>query len=231
MSRIIKANKSVIVSLDVDSIEKLKKVVSETCSIDGVGGYKIGCELVIPYGIKNVIKSIREITELPIIYDHQKAGTDIPELGDKFFKACKGVSAVILFPVMGPVTERAWIGAAKNAKMPIIVGGEMTHKGFLAKEDGFIQDDSPEKIYEIAASFGVRDFVVPGNKPEKVKDYRELLERFNPTLYAPGFIEQGGSISQSGKQAGERWHAIVGRAIYDAEDISKATKELVKEIV
>ena len=70
---LIKQKKSIIPSCDVDSMEKLSKLVEATCSVKGVGAYKIGFELVIPFGIKAVVKTIRKYTKLPIIYDHQKA--------------------------------------------------------------------------------------------------------------------------------------------------------------
>ncbi|MDP6600522.1 MAG: hypothetical protein QF798_03750, partial [Candidatus Woesearchaeota archaeon] len=128
---IIKLNKSIIPSCDVSDLSKLKNLVKETCSVEGIGAYKIGLELCIPYGICQVVDVIREFTNLPIIYDHQKAATDIPELGEKFARAVKGVDAVILFPLTGPETEKEWIKTCKKAKLGVIVGGEMTHKAFL----------------------------------------------------------------------------------------------------
>ena len=173
---IIKLKKSIIPSCDVDSLEKLKKLVRSTCSVKGVGAYKIGFELVIPFGMQNVVKTIRKITKLPIIYDHQKAGTDIPDMGLKFMKACKYADAVIIFPMAGPETEAAWIKAAQQAKANIIVGGEMTHPAYLKSEGGFIEDDAPARMYEIAASMGVADFVIPGNKPEKCLEYVNAIK-------------------------------------------------------
>jgi orotidine-5'-phosphate decarboxylase len=229
---IIKLNKSIIPSCDVSDLEKLKDLVKETCSVEGVGAYKIGLELSLRFGIPKVVETIREFTELPIIYDHQKAATDIPDLGEKFAKAVKGVNAVILFPFTGPETEKAWIKACKNEKLGVIVGGEMTHKAFLESEGGFINEKEAMKIYEIAASEGVTDFVVPGNKPEKIKLYKEFLESkgIKPIFYSPGLVAQGGDITESAKAAGDKWHAIVGRGLYKAADINKAAKELVKNL-
>ncbi|MBI2130467.1 orotidine 5'-phosphate decarboxylase [Candidatus Woesearchaeota archaeon] len=226
---IIKLQKSVIPSCDVASLEKLKRLVNATHSVKGIGAYKIGFELVIPFGMKSVVETIRKLSDLPIIYDHQKAATDIPEMGDKFMRACKGVDAVILFPLAGPETEKAWLKAAQKAKMPVIVGGEMTHKGFLETEDGFIRSNSPERIYEIAAGMHVKDYVVPGNRLERIERYRLLLESrgVKPVFYSPGLIAQGGRITEAANVAGERWHAIVGRAIYEARDMKKAAKEMV----
>lgn len=228
---IIKLKKSIIPSCDVDSLEKLSKLVKATCSVKGVGAYKIGFELVIPFGMEKVVKTIRKYTKLPIIYDHQKAGTDIPEMGGRFMKACKLVDAVILFPQAGPETEAAWIKAAQQSKMKVIIGGEMTHQAFLKSAGGFIDDNAPKRIYDIAASMGVKDFVIPGNKLEKSMEYVKIIKNKikNPVFYSPGLIAQGGKISELAKRL-DRWHAIVGRAIYEAKDMRKAAEELAKSL-
>ena len=202
---------------------KLKELVEATSQVPGISGYKVGLELVIPYGLEKIVEVIRRYTKLPIIYDHQKGGTDIPDLGKKFAERVKfaGANAVILFPFGGAATEREWIKACQDRELVVLVGGHMTQKEFLESEGGFIAN--PEKIYEIAVECGVSNFVVPGNKVEFVLKYRQLLERLlgqgNFTLYAPGFIAQGGNISETGKVAGENWHAIVGSAIYKAEGV------------
>ena len=49
-------------------------------------------------------------------------------------------------------------------------------------------------------------------------------------FYSPGLIAQGGNITKSAHAAGETWHAIVGRALYNAKDIHNAAKELVKNL-
>ena len=231
-NKIINLKKSVIPSCDVDSLEKLNQLVKSTCNVKGIGAYKIGFELVIRFGMGKVVKIIRKHSKLPIIYDHQKAGTDIPDMGLKFMRACKGADAVILFPQAGPETETAWIKAAQSAKMNVIIGGEMTHKSFLKNENGFIDDDAPKRIYEIAASLGVTDFVVPGNKPEKCLQYNKLIKTKikYPVYYSPGLITQGGSVSELAKKL-DSWHAIIGRAIYEADDMEKAAGEFAKELI
>ena len=228
---IIKLKKSIIPSCDVDSLEKLSKLVKSTCSVKGVGAYKIGFELVIPFGMKTVVKTIRKHTKLPIIYDHQKAGTDIPEMGEKFMKACRLVDAVILFPQAGPETEVAWIKAAQEAKMDVIIGGEMTHQAYLKEAGGFIDDNAPKRMYEIAASMGVTDFVILGNKPEKAMEYVKIIKNKikNPIFYSPGLINQGGNMSDLIKKL-DSWHAIIGRAIYEAKNMRKAAEELAGEL-
>jgi orotidine-5'-phosphate decarboxylase len=225
---IIKLKRSIIPACDLPTLEALEKLVKETCEVRGVGGYKIGFELVIPFGMKSVIKTIRKHTDLPIIYDHQKAGTDIPDTGEKFMRACKGVDAVILFPQAGPETERAWIEAAKKEGLGVIIGGEMTHPKYLENDGGFIKNSAPMAIYELAASLGVRDFVVPGNKPERIADYKKMLvsKGVSPVFYSPGMITQGGDLTEAAKAAGSDWHAIIGRALYQAENMRTKAEEL-----
>lgn len=230
--QIIKLSKSIIPSCDVSDLEKLKNLVKETCSVEGIGAYKIGLELGLRFGIPTIVGAIRKYTNLPIIYDHQKAANDIPELGEKFAQAVKGVDAVILFPFTGPETEKEWIKACRKERLGIIVGGEMTHKGFLESEGGSISEKESLKIYEIAAENRIKDYVVPGNKPEKIKIYKAFLEArgIKPVFYSPGLIAQGGNITESAKAAGDKWHAIIGRALYNAKDINKAAKESVKSL-
>lgn len=230
---IIKLRRSIIPSCDVSDLSKLKELVKETCSVEGIGAYKIGLEICLPYGIPTVIDAIRKFTELPVIYDHQKAANDIPELGGKFANAVKGVDAVILFPFTGPETEKEWIGACRKEKLGVIVGGEMTHKGFLESEGGSISEKEALKIYEIASNEKINDYVVPGNKPDKIKVYKAFLEArgIKPVFYSPGLIAQGGDITESAKAAGENWHAIVGRALYNAKDMHKAAKEMVRPLL
>ena len=231
---IIKYERSIIPACDVTSLEDLKKLIEQTHDIKGIGGYKIGLVLGLTFGLPKVVKTIREFTDLPIIYDHQKAGTDIPDLGQKFAKLCKdaGLDAVILFPQAGPETEEAWIKACKEVGLEVLIGGEMTHPKYKKSEGGFISDEALDKIYLNAAKLGVKNFVVPGNRIERIKHYRSILKSIvkELTFFAPGFVAQGGEITEAAKAAGNFWHAIVGRGIYKAEDMRKAAKELTSKL-
>ena len=237
---IIGYRRSVIPACDVASLPQLEMLVEATCKVSGIGGYKIGLKLGLGFGLKLVVDTIKEQTNLPVIYDHQKAGNDIPEMGLDFAEEAKeaGVDAVILFPFAGPKTEQAWIKACREAGLEVLVGGHMTHEKFLASEGGFIDDHAPYEIYKIAAELGVKDFIVPGNKPGFVLKYREHLENIlgsrKFTLYAPGFISQGGDISKTGQVAGENWHAIVGSAIYKVggvEEMRQVAYQLTSQII
>lgn len=234
--RLITPDRSIVTAVDVDTLDKFKRLLDGTADNPLITAHKIGFNLGLAYGLRNVVDIAKNYSKASVIYDHQKAGNDIPEMGTKFAKVCTqaGVDAVILFPFSSPVTERDWIRASQDAGLTVLVGGHMTHKQFLHSEGGYIADDAPERIYRLAADEGVRDFVVPGNKVEHVATYRQVLEdtlgEDNFSLYAPGFITQGGEISKFAQQAGKRWHAIVGSALYKAQNIQEAANMLTAQI-
>lgn len=234
MDSFISENKSIIPACDVSSITHFEAMIKQTCDVPKIGAYKLGLELTMRYGLKTIVDILREYTDLPIIYDHQKAGTDIPALGKKFAQICKtsGVNAVILFPFGGPSTEKEWIKRCQDVGLTVMVGGHMTHQNFIKSENGFIDDKAPCKIYEIAIQQEVTDFVVPGNRVELVSKYKTLFEENNIlyTLYSPGFVTQAGKISEYAKVAGGKWHPIVGSAIYESNNMKEASMALTKEL-
>jgi len=232
MSRIIERNRSIIPACDVE-LELYEEIVRETANIDGIGGYKIGFVLGLTYGLSKIVEVTRRYTNKPIIYDHQKACTDIPDTGIQFAKTCKnaGIDTVILFPLTGPEAERTWIKVCMNEGLGVIVGGLMSHPCYLRSEGGYISDESVLEIYGIAADLGVKDFVVPGTKLNDVIKIKSYLEEkgIKAAYYPPGFVTQGGSIKEAENVFGESdWHPIVGRAIYRADSIRNAAEHCVE---
>lgn len=237
---LISVKTSIIVACDVSSLTHLGRIADGTAHMPGIGGYKIGLELDIGFGLATPIRVIRERNERAmVIYDRQKAGNDIPAMGKKFADAVKasGADAVILFPFAGPATAVAWIRSCQDVGLGVLVGSHMTHEEFVEEEGGFIPLKQLERVYDIAVDEGITDFVVPGNHKDLVQKYRDRIRTRmgsdNFVLYAPGFITQGGSISETGAVAGDRWHAIVGSAIYDQAHpraIHEAARRLTAEI-
>lgn len=231
---IIDQAKSIIPACDCE-VELYEKLVKETADLPGIGGYKIGFVLGLTIGLPRAVEIARRYTDKPLIYDHQKAGTDIPDTGRHFARLCKaaGINAVILFPQAGPETERAWIDFARAEELEVIVGGLMTHKKYVRSEGGYIADEAIVEIYERAAGLGVNDYVVPGNNPEAIRKIRLMLERehSHPVFYSPGFVAQGGTIADAVAAAGDHYHAFVGRGIYEAKDMRAAASELCKHLV
>lgn len=233
--KFVPQDKSIFVATDVEAA-RLQELVERTCLVKGIGGYKVGFEVTLEIGLPESVKIVKEYTNHPIMYDHQKGGTDTPQKGTRFANVCAkaGVEAVILYPFGGAKTEREWIKAGQGVGLTVMVGGHMTQPEFLSSEGGFISDDAPDRIYTIAAENGVRDFVVPGNKIHYVRHYKELLSSIlgkdNFTLYSPGFVTQGGKISEFAKVAGNNYHPIVGEIIYNSPDITAAAGKITRQL-
>jgi len=235
--RIIPAERSIMLAADVQP-SRSRILAQQIANVAGLSSVKVGFELGLGLGLFDAVRVFKEADpELVVVYDHQKAGNDIPDTGVNFARTMKRgqVDAAILFPFTGWCVEERWIKELQDAQIGVIVGSEMTHDGFLYSEGGRIADDRLIDIFEQAVELGVRDFVVPGNKPNKVSNYREFFEEQlgegGFTLYAPGFIAQGGEISEAGKAAGKNWHAIVGRGIFAAADVRLAATEYTQQIL
>ncbi len=229
--------KSVIVAADVGDLDTLANLAEEIKGVSGIGAFKLGFRMAFK-DLEHAVGIVKGIhgSDTVIIYDHQKAGNDIPATGEGFAEDLKsaGVDVAILFPFTGPSTQTAWTKACFDVGLQVMVGGIMTHVNFLVSEGGYIADESPERIYRLACGQGVMHFVVPGNKLDWVRRIRgwiiEELGEGNYTLSAPGFITQKGNISECGEVAGDNWHAIVGSAIYKADNIRKASLSVTKQI-
>lgn len=236
MGRIIYEEKGIVVSTEVKDLEALEKLVEQTCDIEGISGYKLGAVLTIRHGLPKLVDVVRKHSDLPTIYDHQKGMTDIPDIAKYFLTGVKdsGVNAFIGFPHTGPAVQEAWINAGKEIGLEIIIGGEMTHQKYKHSEGGYISDESLDGIYMLAAKLGINNFVVPGNKPDRIKHYLDLLTpivKEKISLWSPGFVAQGGLVADAVKVAGESFYPIVGRGIYEAKDMRAAAKELAQQIL
>ncbi len=239
IQRIIPYDRSIVVAADVSSPAAAAFLAGALKGVNRIGGFKVGLELGLA-GLKQTVDAIRNVDpNAAVIYDHQKAGNDIPEMGAKFAKQVKmaGCDAAILFPFAGPETQERWTKDCQDAGLGIIVGGVMTHPKFLVSEGGYIADDAPERIVRLACALGVRDFVVPGTKIAWVEKLHGILVEelgiANFVLYAPGFITQGGDISECGRAAGAYFHPIVGRDIYGkatAAEMREAAVRLVRAL-
>jgi orotidine-5'-phosphate decarboxylase len=237
VKKVYQLQKRLIIAADLSSLSELENLVKQTGDLEGVWGYKVGFSLGLRFGLPEVVKIIKRNSSKKVMYDHQKAGNDIPDTGEEFAQAMKfsKIDSTILFPFTSPKTQIAWTKALQKIGIQVLVGGHMSHNKFLEAEGGYIADDSPLKIYELAAKMGVHDFVVPGNKIDLVKKYREFLETkvkdpSKLTFYAPGLGFQGGSVEEFIKAAGKRYYPIVGRSITKAKNMKKAAEQVIQEI-
>ncbi|MBI3515033.1 MAG: orotidine 5'-phosphate decarboxylase [Proteobacteria bacterium] len=224
----------ILPALDMDSLDDMRRIVELTGRVDGVVGFKVGLTATLRLGLEGAVKLLRPLTDLPLIYDHQKAGPDVPDMAAKFAATCRaaGVDGVILFPVAGPRAVREFVGNALKNQLVPLVGGDLPLPDYNVSGGGFIADDALDRIFALAIEIGAQHFIVPANKPEKVKHHADALKRKleRPSLFMPGIGALGGSISATFSQgAGCNLYAVIGRAIYGAPDPLEAAKQLAGE--
>ncbi len=214
--------RSIVLAADVEP-EKFDPLVTQMQDVPGVSGVKIGFEVGLGLGLAEASWAVHA-SNLDAIYDHQKAGNDIPATGKNFARAMEraAVDAAIIFPFTGPVTQEQWTKELQARGIKVISGAEMTHPQIEASKDGlsegYVHSEAFKRMFALAVDLKVRDFVVPGNKPEKVVKYNEFFDaeigEGKYKLWATGFITQGGDLSETGAVAGPNFNAIVGSGIY-----------------
>jgi orotidine-5'-phosphate decarboxylase len=224
----------VVVALDVESLDDMRRVVERTTRVEGIVGYKVGLTAALRLGLPGAVKHLRAVTDLPLIYDHQKAGPDVPDMAAKFAATCKeaGVDGVVLFPIAGPRAVTEFAGHAYQQRLCPIVGGDLPFPDYNAAGGGYVIDDALDKIFHQAIEVGVDHFVIPGNTPAKVKHHaRWLVEKLeSPALFVPGIGALGGSIADCCAAAPRcRVYGVIGRAIYGAPDPREAARVLAGE--
>jgi orotidine-5'-phosphate decarboxylase len=233
---LLKNSKSgIILAADVVSISALKKLVKIAIDVPEVLAVKVGFSLALRFGLPRVVKSIKSISNLAVIYDHQKAATDIPQTGGLFAEACyeAGVDGVIFFPQSGPKTLAGFVTAALERNLIPIVGLVMTHPAYLKSEGGYIVDEAPELMAKASIELGVTHFVLPGTKPDVVARFSQgpLTEVKNATIMMPGIGSQGGSLATAFKAAQPHGpFAIIGSAIYAAKDPKQVLANFAMEV-
>lgn len=234
---IFKPRYGIIVACDVYELETLKKLSRELADLDFLVGFKLGMDLVLKSGLYKTVEVIREYTDKPLLYDHQKYGTDIPEVcGGEILKIIKeaGVDGLIIFPHAGIKTLKATVDGCHSHGLTPIVGGVMTHQGFLVKEGGYIEDNAPERTIRDAAKLGVEHFVLPGNRVELMRRLKKIIVSYidEPRILFPGVGSgQGGNIKEAFQSTlPAPSYAIVGRSIYRSKDMKKAARDLWKEV-
>jgi orotidine-5'-phosphate decarboxylase len=219
-----------IPALDVTELEPVERVARSLGQHEMLYGFKIGFSLGLTFGLSRVVETIRRHSDRPIIYDHQKAATDIPDTGQLFARTLKnsGVNEVILFPQAGPETMRAWVQAMGEQGLKTIVGGLMTHKAYRVSEGGFLADEGIERIYRLAVEMRVKAFVVPLTKPDAVAQLQKAVP-FPPDaeFYSPGFGKQGGDAGQFSSI--RRHYLIAGRSLLEAADPAKWLEDFTRQ--
>lgn len=213
-------SRGVVCACDVPSLDALARLLEAIDPVEGLVGYKLGSLLTLRYGLGEVMKAVRKLTARPVLYDHQKAGLDIPSMAREYAAACReaGVDALILFPLAGPSGVDAFVGETLRVGLRPVVGGALPLKDYTTRGGGYVAPTALGRIAERAWTLGARDFIVPATDLPAVRAHaRRFAGREGSRLFLPGIGALGGELGQAFAAAGDlATYAIIGRAIYAA---------------
>ncbi len=224
----------IIVALDAETVEACKRTIDLTTGVEGVVGFKLGMSMALRLGLAEAVRQLRGHTDLPLIYDHQKAGPDVFDMAAKFAGFCAEarVDGLILFPIAGPRAVESFVGETIKHGMLPLVGGDLPFPDYNVSGGGYVADDALERIIDKAVESGASHFVVPGNTPDKLRYHSERLKTMlrAPVFVVPGIGPLGGKIGELVAAAnGCSVYGVVGRAVYAAADQTAAARALVDE--
>ena len=230
----LRSTHGIMPALDMDSLDDVRRVIERTTGVEGVVAYKFGLTTVLRHGLHATVQALRNVTDLPLIYDHQKAGADVPDMAAKFAKLCAeaGADGLILFPVAGPRAVGEFVSHTYKHELLPVVGGDLPLPEYNVKGGGFIADNALTKIIERCVDMKTDHFVVPATNIPKLRSLAQwlTLKLEVPFLFLPGIGALGGSISDAfAVTEGCRTYAVVGRAVYGADDPAEAAKRLAGE--
>ncbi|MDR3470019.1 MAG: hypothetical protein P4M07_29175 [Xanthobacteraceae bacterium] len=236
MVKVLKGDMGIVPALDIESHDHLERVVRETAKRDGVAGYKLGLTSVLRFGLAESVRRLRDLTDLPIIYDHQKAGPDMPDMAVKYTAMCKeaDVDGLILFPVAGPTAVDSFAGEAIRAGLVPFVGGEIPVPDYGVSGGGYMLDDALDRILVRAVHNKVDHFVLPAHDRDKIVRWSKWIAAnvASPLVVLTGFGALGGSIEVSFAAAAacQRRFAIVGRLITGSPTPGDAAARLYEQM-
>ena len=224
----------VIVALDAETVDDCKRTIDLTTGVHGVVGYKLGMTMALTLGLAKAVKQLRAHTDLPLLYDHQKAGPDVFDMAAKFAALCARakVDGLILFPTAGPRAVEAFVGETLRHGMHALVGGDLPFADYNVSGGGYVANDALERIIDKAVEVGADHFVIPGNTPDKLRYHSERLREKlrSPIFVVPGIGPLGGKIGDLVAAAnGCSVYGVVGRAVYAAPDQAAAARALADE--
>lgn len=131
----------IIVACDVPNQDELTNLVRQTADLERILGYKIGKTLGLRFGLPEIVSTIRNHTELPIIFDGQKEGNDVKYTVEEFVDCYveSGVDGVIIFPFAGPENVVGFIELLRANDLPPIGGFELTQPIFYGSDKDGIE--------------------------------------------------------------------------------------------
>lgn len=211
----MKTDSRLVLALDETDGNKAMKI-AESVS-DAVDAVKINWPLVLSAG-PEMITRLSDVAE--VICDFKVA--DIPNTVRLIVEnaVSRGASAVIVHAFTGDDSLRAAVEASADAEIYAVT--EMSHPGalrFTAKH--------AEEMARMGVECGVDGFIAPATRPDRIAAIRAVAGSSKKIL-SPGVGAQGGKASDAIRAGAD--YAIVGRAIYGAEDPRAAAQVFLDDI-
>ncbi|MDI6690939.1 MAG: orotidine 5'-phosphate decarboxylase [Candidatus Bathyarchaeota archaeon] len=242
MEQVAKSRKSnIVLALDFpfEKPENCSKLFSKAEKVlESVHEYicavKFNHHLILPLGTFDGVQKLLEMVHdfgLLAIMDCKinDIGSTNQVIAEYYYAA--GFDALIANPFIGweeglkPIFD-----VSRNLQRGVILLVYMSHKG---ASEGYgqtvIDPETGGKVLQYvlfarkALKYRAEGAVVGGTYPEKIREVYAILGEKVP-IYSPGIGAQGGDV-KAAIEAGARY-LIVGRAITQAEDPSKAAKEI-----
>jgi orotidine-5'-phosphate decarboxylase len=208
------------VVLAVDLIDILKSYDLCEATYKYIDTIKIGYPLTLSEGL-NSIEVLKENFDFTVICDYKLA--DIPATNEKIAKLSydEGADYIIVHGFVGPDSVKACLDVAKSYDKDIFLLSQMSHPG----ADMFFKPVS-EEITKIGLSLGIKNYVAPSTKIDKLSKIRDLVGE-DSFIISPGVGTQGGDPKETLKYADA---LIIGRSIYEAPDPEIAIKNIIDSI-
>jgi orotidine-5'-phosphate decarboxylase len=168
------------IMIDINDPEQtiIENILAVTKELDYVAGYRIGARLAIKNGLKDAVSLIKKHTSKPLLYDHQKFGSEVPEISSSDIlddvRDC-GVDGIVILPLAGMRALDSIINKCNKIELLPVVCGDLSYYGYFNSEGGYIESNIQQKIYLDAANFGVSHMIMSCNRVERIKIYCNQL--------------------------------------------------------
>ncbi|MEA1944599.1 MAG: orotidine-5'-phosphate decarboxylase [Euryarchaeota archaeon] len=216
---ILKRKPGIIIAFDMEDATSAIRLAQELDDSEGNFAIKIGRPLEMQIG-KEIISRIRNITDIPIIYDGKIA--DIPYISARIAEIAydAGADAVIMHAFVGADVVREVVNLNKGDVIAVI---EMTHPGSVEYLE-HVSEDLIRKTSEC----GVDGMVLPATRPERIKRLSGMIDS-ETYIISPGIHAQGarpGDAIISGSD-----YEIVGRGIYRSENPKDSAEQIYRQVI
>jgi orotidine-5'-phosphate decarboxylase len=204
----------IILAADKPTYEENCRVVEQVH--DKIDVIKISTALVLQESPR-VVKRLQDRFGLPVFADMKIA--DVPHTCCAIVGVMKeaGANAVMVHGFVGPDAIQDCIEEA-DGKLGVIVQLELTHPGGLLFTQPIAED-----MASAAASLDIFGVQAPGNRPQRVSAIRSIVGD-DVAVVCCGVGAQGGKYGEVLAAGGD--YAIIGRAIYNADDPAAAVEDI-----